>query len=130
MILNSPNWNKFRDFFKTHHELEQVCSAMNKDTNGIMGKKIYSNDTKKTQRVINVYEQGNGFRSRYYAMWIEDLSTDLKFWSLERLKYGWKHPRMMVPVSIMEEKFEKGSLEVIELEWEDKLKDKDYGKED
>lgn len=50
MILNSPNWNKFRDFFKTHHELEQVCSVMNKDTNGIMGKKIYSNDTKKTWR--------------------------------------------------------------------------------
>jgi len=118
MILDSPNFDKFMKFFKANQKLMTAHSAMNKNTNAIMGKKFYSNDTKKTWRVINVYEQGNGFKSRYYAMWIEDLSIELKWWSWQRVKYGWKHPRMMVPVSIMEEKFEKGILEVIEFEWD------------
>lgn len=131
MILNSPNWNNFHDFFQAHHDLEKAHSAMNKGTNGIMGKKFYSKETKKTWQVINAYEKGR-FLSRSFEVWIEDISTDLKFWSWERWKYGWKHPRMMVPVTILEEKFEKGILEVIDFEWEDVLKEnyKDYGKED
>lgn len=129
MILNSPNFDKFMKFFKAHQKLMTARDAMNKATNELMGKKFYSNQTKKTWQVINAYENGN-FLSRSYTVWIEDLSTELKFWTWERLKYGWKHPRMMIPISVLEEKFEKGILEVIELEWEDKLKDKDYGKED
>ena len=92
-------------------------SAMNKATNELMGMKFYSNDTKKTWRVINAYENGN-FLSRSYTVWIEDLSTELKFWTWERLKYGWKHPRMMIPVEVLAEKFEKGILVAIEYEWD------------
>jgi hypothetical protein len=35
------------------------------------------------------------------------------------LTYGWKHPRMMISVEVLEEKIEKGILEVIEYEWHD-----------
>lgn len=129
MILNSPNFDKFMKFFKAQKKLMAARDAMNKATNELMGKKFYSNQTKKTWRVINAYEKGN-FLSRSYMVWIEDLSTDLKFWTWERLKYGWKHPRMMLPISVLEEKFEQGILKAIEFEWEDMLKDKDYGKED
>jgi hypothetical protein len=109
-----PNCNLFQNFFKATRELIAAHLALNKATNEIMGKKFYSNDTKKTWRVINSYEQGNGFKSRYYAVWIEDISTDLKFWSWERFKYGWKHPRMMVPSEVLDEKFRKGILVAIE----------------
>ena len=118
MILPSPNYDKFRKFFKANQKLMTAHSAMNKATNELMGKKFYSNDTKKTWRVINAYEKGN-FLSRSYQVWIEDLSTDLKFWTWERLKYGWKHPRMMLPVEVLAEKFEKGILVAIEYEWND-----------
>lgn len=129
MILNSPNFDKFMRFFKAHQNLMTAHSAMNKATNELMGKKFYSNETKKTWRVINAYEKGN-FLSRSYMVWIEDISTDLKFWTWERLKYGWKHPRMMLPISVLEEKFEKGILKAIEFEWEDTFKEQVYGKED
>lgn len=115
MKINSPSWNNFQNFFQTHHDLKKTISAMNKATNAIMGKKFYSNETKKIWRVINAYEKGN-FISRTFEVWVEDISTDLKFWSWTRFTYGWKHPRMMVPVSVLEEKFEKGILEVIEYE--------------
>ena len=117
MILDSPNYGKFRKFFKANQKLMTAHSAMNKATNELMGKKFYSNDTKKTWRVINAYENGN-FLSRSYTVWIEDLSTELKFWTWERLKYGWKHPRMMIPVEVLAEKFEKGILVAIEYEWD------------
>ena len=117
MILPSPNFNKFMKFFKANQKLMEAHSAMNKATNELMGMKFYSNDTKKTWRVINAYEKGN-FLSRSYQVWIEDLSTELKFWTWERLKYGWKHPRMMVPVEVLAEKFEKGILVAIEYEWD------------
>lgn len=129
MILNSPNYDRFRRFFEANKELMTAHSAMNKVTNAIMGKKFYSNETKKTWLVINAYEKGN-FLSRSYAVWIEDLSTDLKWWSWQKWKYWWKHPRMMIPVEVLAEKFKNGTIAVIEFEWEDKLKDKDYGKED
>lgn len=129
MILNSPNYDRFRRFFEANKELMAAHSAMNKATNAIMGKKFYSDETKKTWRVINAYEKGN-FLSRSYAVWIEDISTDLKWWSWQKWKYGWKHPRMMIPVEVLAEKFKKGILAVIEYEWEDMLRDKDYGKED
>jgi hypothetical protein len=93
---------------------------MNKATNELMGMKFYSNDTKKTWRVINAYEKGN-FLSRSYQVWIEDISTDLKWWSWQKWKYGWKHPRMMVPVEVLAEKFKKGIIEAIEHEWEDSM---------
>lgn len=117
MILNSPNYDKFRRFFEANEELMIAHSVMNKTTNEIMGKKFYSNDTKKTWRVINAYERGN-FLSRHYEVWIEDLSTELKFWSWQRWKYGWKHPRMMIPVEVLYEKFMKGILVAIEYEWD------------
>lgn len=117
MILPSPNFNKFMKFFKANQKLMAAHSAMNKATNELMGMKFYSNDTKKTWRVINAYEKGN-FLSRSYQIWIEDLSTELKFWTWERLKYGWKHPRMMVPVEVLAEKFDKGILVAIEYEWD------------
>lgn len=117
MILNSPNYDKFRRFFQSHQKLMTARDAMNKATNELMGKKFYSNQTKKTWQVINVYEKGN-FLSRSYTVWIEDLSTELKFWTWERLKYGWKHPRMMIPVEVLAEKFEKGILVAIEYEWD------------
>ena len=117
MILNSPNYDKFRRFFVANQELLDAHSVLNKATNEIMRKKFYSNDTKKTWRVINAYEKGS-FLSRRYEVWIEDLSTELKWWSLQRLKYGWKHPRMMVPIEVLEEKFKKGILETIEYEWD------------
>ena len=117
MILNSPNFDKFRRFFKANQKLMAAHSAMNKATNELMRMKFYSNDTKKTWRVINAYENGN-FLSRHYTVWIEDLSTELKFWTWERLKYGWKHPRMMIPVEVLAEKFEKGILVAIEYEWD------------
>lgn len=117
MILPSPNFNKFMKFFKANQKLMAAHSAMNKATNEIMGMKFYSNDTKKTWRVINAYEKGN-FLSRSYQVWIEDVSTELKFWTWERLKYGWKHPRMMVPVEVLAEKFDKGILVAIEYEWD------------
>lgn len=117
MILPSPNFNKFMKFFKANQKLMAAHSAMNKATNELMGMKFYSNDTKKTWRVINAYEKGN-FLSRSYQVWIEDLSTELKFWTWERLKYGWKHPRMMLPVEVLAEKFEKGILVAIEYEWD------------
>lgn len=117
MILPSPNFNKFMKFFKANQKLMTAHSAMNKATNELMGMKFYSNDTKKTWRVINAYEKGN-FLSRSYQVWIEDLSTELKFWTWERLKYGWKHPRMMLPVEVLVEKFEKGILVAIEYEWD------------
>ena len=117
MILPSPNFNKFNRFFKANQKLMVAHSAMNKATNELMGMKFYSNDTKKTWRVINAYEKGN-FLSRSYQVWIEDLSTELKFWTWERLKYGWKHPRMMLPVEVLAEKFEKGILVAIEYEWD------------
>ena len=117
MILPSPNFNKFMKFFKANQKLMAAHSAMNKATNELMGMKFYSNDTKKTWRVINAYEKGN-FLSRSYQVWIEDLSTKLKFWTWERLKYGWKHPRMMLPVEVLAEKFEKGILVAIEYEWD------------
>ena len=129
MILNSPNYDRFRRFFEANKELMVAHSAMNKATNELMGKKFYSDETKKTWRVINAYERGN-FLSRSYAVWIEDISTDLKWWSWQKWKYGWKHPRMMIPVEVLAEKFKKGILAVIEYEWEDMLRDKDYGKED
>lgn len=129
MILNSPNFDKFMRFFKANQKLMTAHSAMNKATNELMGMKFYSNETKKTWRVINAYEKGN-FLSRSYMVWIEDISTELKFWTWERLKYGWKHPRMMVPVKVLEEKFEQGILKAIEFEWEDTLNDKDREKED
>lgn len=116
MILPSPNFNKFMKFFKANQKLMAAHSAMNKATNELMGMKFYSNDTKKTWRVINAYEKGN-FLSRSYQVWIEDLSTELKFWTWERLKYGWKHPRMMVQVEVLAEKFDKGILVAIEYEW-------------
>ena len=37
---------------------------------------------------------------------------------------------MMIPVEVLAEKFKNGTLAAIEFEWEDMLKDKDYGKED
>lgn len=117
MILPSPNFNKFMKFFKANQKLMAAHSAMNKATNELMGMKFYSNDTKKTWRVINAYEKGN-FLSRSYQVWIEDLSTELKFWTWERLKYVWKHPRMMLPVEVLAEKFEKGILVAIEYEWD------------
>lgn len=117
MILPSPNFNKFMKFFKANQKLMAAHSAMNKATNELMGMKFYSNDTKKTWRVINAYEKGN-FLSRSYQVWIEDVSTELKFWTWERLKYGWKHPRMMVPVEVLAEKFDKGILVTIEYEWD------------
>jgi hypothetical protein len=117
MILPSPNFNKFMKFFKANQDLMAAHSAMNKATNELMGMKFYSNDTKKTWRVINAYEKGN-FLSRSYQVWIEDLSTELKFWTWQRLKYGWKHPRMMIPVEVLAEKFDKGILVAIEYEWD------------
>ena len=119
MILPSENWNAFRNFFQAHHDMNKVHLSLNKATNAIMGKKFYSKETKKTWQVINAYERGS-FLSRYFEVWIEDVSTDLKFWSWTRWKYGWKHPRMMIPVEVLEEKFKNGILEVIEFEWEDK----------
>lgn len=118
MILPAENWKMFKRFFKAHQDLEKAIAVLNKATNDIMGKKLYSNDTNKVWQVINVYERGP-FLSRYFEAWIEDISTDLKFWSWKRFTYGWKHPRMMVPVKVLEEKIEKGILEVVELEWED-----------
>lgn len=129
MILNSPNYDRFRRFFEANKELMVAHSAMNKATNELMGKKFYSDETKKTWRVINAYERGN-FLSRSYAVWIEDISTDLKWWSWQKWKYGWKYPRKILPVEVLAEKFKKGILAVIEYEWEDMLRDKDYGKED
>ena len=117
MILPSPNFNKFMKFFKANQKLMAAHSTMNKATNELMGMKFYSNDTKKTWRVINAYEKGN-FLSRSYQIWIEELSTELKFWTWERLKYGWKHPRMMIPVEVLAEKFDKGILVAIEYEWD------------
>ena len=118
MILPAENWKMFKRFFKAHQDLEKAIAVLNKATNDIMGKKLYSNDTNKVWQVINVYERGP-ILSRYFEAWIEDISTDLKFWSWKRFTYGWKHPRMMVPVKVLEEKIEKGILEVVELEWED-----------
>lgn len=117
MILNPPNSDKFSRFFKAQQKLMTARDGMNKATNELMGKKFYSNQTKKTWRVINAYEKGN-FLSRSYTVWIEDLSTELKFWTWERLKYGWKHPRMMIPVEVLAEKFEKGILVAIDYEWD------------
>lgn len=118
MIIPSENWKMFKSFFKVHQDLEKTISGLNKATNGIMGKRIYSNDTKKVWKVINVYERGP-FLSRYFEVLIEDISTNLKWWSWQRFTYGWKHPRMMVPVKVLEEKIEKGILKVIEFEFED-----------
>lgn len=118
MILPAENWKMFKRFFKAHQDLEKAISVLNKATNDIMGKRIYSNDTKKVWQVINVYERGP-FLSRYFEVSIEDISTNLKWWSWQRFTYGWKHPRMTVPVKVLEEKIEKGILKVIELEWED-----------
>lgn len=118
MILPAENWKGFKRFFKAHQDFEKALSALNKATNDIMGKRLYSHDTKKVWQVINVYEKGP-FLSRYFEVLIEDISTNLKFWSWQRFTYGWKHPRMMVPVKVLEEKIEKGILEVVELEWED-----------
>jgi hypothetical protein len=120
MILPSPNYDLFRRFFEAHKELTMAHSAMNKATNEIMRKKFYSNETKKTWQVINAYERGN-FLNRYYEVWIEDISTELKWWSWERFKFGWKHPRMMVPVEVLAEKFQKGILVAIDYEWEDTI---------
>ena len=119
MSLNSLNFDKFNRFFKANQELMTANSIMNKTTNEIMGKKFYSNDTKKTWRVINAYEKGK-FISRRYEEWIEDISTDLKFWSWTRFTYGWKHPRMMVPVEVLAEKFEKGILIAVEDEQDER----------
>lgn len=120
MIIPSKNWNMFKSFFNAHQEFEKALSGLNKATNNIMGKKLYSHDTKKLWQVINVYERGP-FLSRYFEVLIEDITTNLKWWSFKRFTYGWKHPRMMVPVKVLEEKIEKGILEVVEVEW------KDYG---
>ena len=117
MILPAPNYDKFRKFFKANQELMTANSVMNKSTNELMRKKFYSNETKKVWRVINAYERGN-FLNRRYEVWIEDLSTELKWWHWQRFKFGWKHPRMMVPVEVLAEKFEKGILVAIEYEWE------------
>jgi hypothetical protein len=118
MILPSPNFNMFANFFEANKDLMTAHSAMNKATNEIMGKKFYSNDTKKTWRVINAYEKGN-FLNRCYVVLIEDISTELKWWTWQRWKHGWKHPRMMVPVEVLEEKFKKGLLVAIEYEWDE-----------
>ena len=117
MILPTPNYDKFRKFFKANQELMTANSVMNKSTNELMRKKFYSNETKKVWRVINAYEKGN-FLNRRYEVWIEDLSTELKWWHWQRFKFGWKHSRMMVPVEVLAEKFEKGILVAIEYEWE------------
>lgn len=117
MILPSPNYNMFANFFEANKDLMTAHSAMNKATNEIMRKKFYSNDTKKTWQVINAYEKGN-FLNRSYKVWIQDVSTELKWWSWQRWKYGCKHPRMMVPVEVLEEKFKKGLLVAIEYEWD------------
>lgn len=119
MILNSPNYNKFRDFFKANQKLMVAHSVMNKATNELMGMKFYSNETKKTWQVINAYEKGP-FLRRSYEVWIQDLSTELKWWSWKRWRLGWLHPRMMIPVEVLAEKFEKGILVAIELEWDAK----------
>ena len=117
MILNSPNHDKFSRFFKANQKLMTAHSAMNKATNELMRLKFYSFDTGKVWQVINAYENGN-FLNRSYTVWIEDISIEFKFWTWERLKYGWKHPRMMIPVGVLEEKFKKGILKAIEYEWE------------
>jgi hypothetical protein len=119
MILNSGNFDAFKNFFQAHQDMDKARLSLNKATNAIMSKKFYSKETKKTWQVINVYERGS-FLSRYFEVWVEDVSTDLKFWSWQRLKYGWKHPRLMIPVEVLEEKIKKGILEVVEFEWEDK----------
>jgi hypothetical protein len=113
MILPSPNFNKFMRFFQANQELMTAHSAMNKATNELMGMKFYSNETKKVWQVINAYERGP-FLSRSYTVWIEDLTTELKWWSWKRLTYGWKHPRMMVPVEALAEKFKEGVIVAIE----------------
>jgi len=118
MILPSENWNAFQNFFQALQDMNKIHQTLNKATNAIMGKKFYSKETKKTWRVINAYERGS-FLSRHFKVWVEDVSTDLKFLSWERLTYGRKHPRMMIPVEVLEEKIEKGILEVIEYEWHD-----------
>lgn len=118
MILPDENWKAFKGFFKAQQDFEKALLDLNKATNNIMGKKLYSHDTKKLWKVINVYERGP-FLSRYFEIWIEDISTNLKWWSWKRFTYGWKHPRMMVPVKVLEEKIEKGILEVVEVEWGD-----------
>jgi hypothetical protein len=120
MILPSPNFNKFCRFFKANQELMTANSAMNKATNELMRKKFYSNETKKVWRVINAYERGN-FLNRRYEVCIEDISTELKWWAWQRFKFGWKHPRMMVPVEVLAEKFKEGILVAIEYEWEDTM---------
>lgn len=117
MILDSPNFNKFNHFFKANQVLMAANSEMNKATNELMGKTFFSNDTKKVWRVINAYEKGNFLRRRY-EVWVEDISTELKWWSWKRLTYGWKHPRMMVPVEVLAEKFKEGVLMAIDYEWE------------
>ena len=99
MILPAENWKGFKRFFRAHQDFEKALSVLNKATNDIMGKRLYSNDTKKVWQVINVYEKGP-FLSRYFEVLIEDISTNLKFWSWKRFTYGWKHPRMMVPVKV------------------------------
>lgn len=117
MILDSPNFNKFNCFFKANQVLMAANSEMNKATNELMGKTFFSNDTKKVWQVINAYEKGNFIR-RSYEVWVEDISTELKWWSWIRLTYGWKHPRMMVPVEVLAEKFKEGVLVAIDFEWE------------
>lgn len=119
MTLNSGNFDAFKNFFQAHHDMNKAHLSLNKATNAIMGKKFYSKETKKTWQVINAYERGS-FLSRYFEVWIEDVSTDLKFFSWQRWKFGWKHPRIMIPVEALEEKIKKGILEVVEFEWEDK----------
>jgi hypothetical protein len=125
MTSNTTNLNLFQNFFEANQEFMTAHLALNKATNELMGKKFYSNDTKKVWQVINAYERGS-FLSRTHDVLIEDIYTDLKFWSWGRWKYGWKHPRMMVPVEVLAEKFKEGILTAIENDLEiEKFLDKD-----
>jgi hypothetical protein len=117
MTSNTTNLNLFQNFFEANQEFMTAHLALNKATNELMGKKFYSNDIKKVWQVINAYERGS-FLSRTHDVLIEDIYTDLKFWSWQRWKYGWKHPRMMISVEVLAERFKKGTFVAIENDME------------
>jgi hypothetical protein len=116
MILNSTIFTALQDFFKAYKQMNDAWTALNKTTTAIMGKKLYSNETKKVWRIINAYECGP-FKGRHYKILLEDLSSPPNgFFSKQRWKYGWKQPHLWVPVDVLEDKIKKGILSTIEYE--------------
>lgn len=104
----------FANFFKANKKMWDAYFELNKATNNIIGLHIISNITGITYEVVNCFEYGK-FKTRKYEILLKDItSPPLKFWSFQRLTYGWKQPHKFIPIEALKELINDGSVKIDE----------------